>query len=264
MNPTKKTFIHPTAIIDPDAQLGLNVQVGPYSIVENDVHIGDETQIDSHVLIAAGSRLGAGCKIFKGAVVGTAPQDLKFGGEDSKLVIGDRTIIREFCTLNRGTAHGGMLTKVGNDCFLMAYVHIAHDCEIGNHVILANSISMAGHIEIDDYVSIGGMSVIHQFVKIGCHAFIGGWSRIAQDVPPYILATGETVKYYGPNSIGLKRRGFSDEQIRIIKKAYRFIYGSKLNLKQAVSAIHSDMEITEEVKVILDFIECSDRGLSGR
>ncbi len=256
--------IHPTAIVDPQAQLGAGVSIGPFSIVEGNVLLGDACQVYSHTLIASGARLGADCRVHKGAVIGTIPQDLKFQGEASELSVGDRTIIREFCTLNRGTRHGGMKTVVGSDCLLMAYVHVAHDCIIGDHVVIANAVNMAGHIEIHDYASIGGMTVIHQFVKIGRFAFIGGKARVTQDVPPFILTTGERMKYYGPNLVGIKRAGFTDQQIWNIKQVYKYIYQSNLNLKQALSAIRSEMEMTDEVKTILDFIERSERGLAGR
>lgn len=256
-----QNLIHPTAIIDPKARVGAKLDIGPWSIIEENTELGDDIKIDSHALIASGTRVGNGCKISKGAVVGTAPQDLKYHDEDSTLEVGERTVIREFCTLNRGTEHGGMVTRVGNDCLLMAYVHVAHDCQIGNNVILANAVNMAGHVEIQDHASIGGVCVIHQFARIGTYAFIGGMSRVSQDVPPYILTTSEPMKYYGANSIGLRRKGFTNEQIRNIKKAYSFIYRKNLNLKQAVRAIRDEMEIEDVVKVIVDFVETSERGI---
>ncbi len=253
--------IHNSTIVGPEAQFGKNVSIGAFSIIEDDVSIGENCQIDSTVLIANGARLGMDCQVSHGAVLATNPQDLKFGGEKSELRIGDRTVIREYCTLNRGTEHGGGITQVGSDCLLMAYAHVAHDCKLGNHVILANAVNMAGHVEIHDNVSIGGLTAIHQFVKIGKYAFIGGSSRVAQDVPPYILTTGEPLKYYGPNSIGLKRQGFSNDQILSIKRAYKLVYRSKLNLVQAVDAIKNDLEQSEVIKAILDFIENSVRGI---
>ena len=253
--------IHKSAIISSKAKLGTDVSVGAFSIIEDDVSIGNETRIDSSVLIANGARLGKGCEVSQGVVLATKPQDLKFGGEESELRVGDRTVLREYCTLNRGTEHGGGITQVGSDCLLMAYTHVAHDCKLGNQVILANAINMAGHVNIEDNVIIGGITAIHQFVKIGKYAFIGGLSRVTQDVPPYILTTGDPLKYYGPNSIGLKRQGFTTDQILSIKRSYKLIYRSKLNLVQAVDAIKNELELTKEVEVILDFIENSDRGI---
>lgn len=261
MDKTENLKIHKSALISSEARLGNNVSIGAFSIIEDDVSIGVNCQIDSMVLLANGTRLGENCHISHGAVLATNPQDLKFGGEKTELMVGDRTYIREYCTLNRGTGHGGGLTRVGSDCLLMAYVHVAHDCKLGNNLILANAINMAGHVEIHDNASIGGLTAIHQFVKIGKYAFIGGSSRVSQDVPPYVLTTGEPLRYFGPNSIGLKRQGFSSDQILSIKRAYKLIYRSKLNLTQAVDAIHNDLESTEEVRVILEFIENSDRGI---
>ncbi len=256
--------MHSTALIDPKAKLGTEVTVGPFSIIEDNVSIGANTRIDSHSVITSGVSIGKECHIFNSVVLGTAPQDLKFGGEQSELVIGDRTIIREFCMLNRGTASGGGVTTIGNDCMLMAYCHIAHDCHIGDNVILANVATLSGHVTIEDNVGVGGLSAFHQFVQVGQHCFIGGMARVSQDVPPYVLTSGFEMKYHGPNSIGLRRRGFTNDQIQAIKHAYSFIYRSKLNLTQAVKAIHDDMEITPEVQTILDFIEKSKRGLMGR
>ncbi len=263
MDTYRNDQIHTSSIINEGAEFGRGVTVGPYSIIEGNVKIGDNTRVDSHVLIAGGAEIGNDCKIAKGAVLSTTPQDLKFEGEESRLIVGDRTVIREYCTLNRGTEHGGGVTEVGADCLLMAYVHIAHDCKIGNHVILANAINMAGHIEIHDFAAVGGICAIHQFVRIGKYAFVGGHTRIPKDVPPFVLTAGNEFKYYGLNSVGLRRRGFSNERISGIKKAYKFIYRSKLNIKQALKAIHEDMEITEDIQAILEFFESSERGIMG-
>ncbi len=256
--------MHPTAIIHPEAVLGAEVQVGPFSIIERGVRIGARTRIEAHALIARGANIGEDCRILQGAVVSNPPQDLKYRNEPSDVTIGDRTIIREYCTIHRGTEHGGLHTTVGSDCLLMAYSHVAHDCHIGNCVIIANAVNMAGHVVIEDFASLGGVAVIHQFVRIGSYAFIGGLARVSQDVPPYVLATGNPMKYYGPNAIGLKRRGFTAEQILTIKRTYLYIYRSKLNLTQAVEAIKNDMEMTPEVAAILKFIDKSERGLIGR
>ncbi len=248
------------AIVNKDAQIGNNVTISPFSIIEDDVFIDDGTEIGANVYIASGTKIGKNCKIFHNAVLGTIPQDLKFENEKTTLEIGDGTIIREFCSLNRGTKHSGK-TEVGKNCFLMMYVHIAHDCQIGNNVIIANATNMAGHVEIHDYVNISGLCPIHQFVKIGKHSFIGGGYRVPKDVPPYILASGEPLSYIGPNIVGLTRRGFSKEVISRLKETYRIIYKMNLNVSQAVQKIKSDLEIIPEIKDVLDFIEKSERGI---
>ena len=254
------SFIHPTAIVDADSIIGDNVEIGAFSIVEKNVKIGDNTKVSSNVLIKEYSSIGSDCKIFKGAVVGEVPMDLKFEGEESSLEVGDRTTVREFCTLHRGTKDK-KITKIGSDCLLMSYSHVAHDVIIGDNVIVSISVNIAGHAEVDDYAIIGGCTPVHQFCKIGKHAFIGGGRLILQDVPPYILATGEPLKYAGVNSVGLRRRKFSLNARTQIKKAYSLIYQSKLNLSQAIKQIKSDFDDSPEIKTILEFIERSDRGL---
>ncbi len=251
---------HPTAIVDPKAKIGGGVTIGPYAVVYDDVVIGDGCQIGSHVLIHAGTRMGQNCRVFNGAVLGTDPQDLKYAGEKTTLEIGDDTTVREFCTLNRGSSHR-MKTIVGSKTLLMAYVHIAHDCIIGNNVILANAVNMAGHVTIEDYVSIGGMTPIHQFVKIGKHSFIGGGLRVSKDVPPYILAADDPLTYEGINRVGLSRRGFSSEILTQLRRAYKLIYRSKLNVSQALNQIESTMELIPEIQDIIEFIKTSERGI---
>ncbi len=254
------THIHPTAVVDPRARLGENVTIGPYTIVEGDVEIGDHTSIASHVLIADGARIGAHCKIHHGAVISTLPQDLKFGGEKTTFEIGDRTTVREFCTLNRGTKMRGKST-VGSDCLLMAYTHVAHDCVVGNNVILANAVQLAGHVTVEDWAIIGGLSGVHQFCRIGQHVMIGGHFRVAKDVPPYILASEEPLRFIGLNSVGLRRRGFPEATMSALKKAYRLLYRSNLNVSQAVARIREEVELIPEVQNVLDFIADSERGL---
>ncbi|HFB67603.1 MAG TPA: acyl-ACP--UDP-N-acetylglucosamine O-acyltransferase, partial [Calditrichae bacterium] len=217
--------IHPTAVVSDKAELGTHVIVGPYAVIEEDVIIGDGCQIGPHVYVHSGTRLGQRVRVEKGAVLGTDPQDLKYGGEKTYLEIGDDTTIREFATLNRGTDFH-YKTVVGKNCFLMAYVHVAHDCIIGDNVVIANSVQMAGHVEIDDFAGIGGLTAIHQFVRIGKHCFVGGGLRVTKDVPPYVLAMGDPIRYGGTNFVGLKRRGFSSETLRLIKRAYRTVYQS--------------------------------------
>ena len=251
--------IHPTAIIDPKARVGSGVSIGPYSIIEGDVEIGDHTKIQSHVLLADGSRIGKNCQIFHGAVLSTLPQDLKFAGEETTLEIGENTVIREFCDLNRGTKHRGM-SKIGKNSFLMAYTHVAHDCFIGERVILANGVQLAGHVTIEDWVTIGGLVPVHQFCTIGKHSFIGGGFRVVQDVPPYILAAGEPLAFKGLNIIGLKRRNFTPETILQLRKCYRFLYQSKLNTSQALERIQAEVELIPEVKSVLEFIQKTERG----
>jgi UDP-N-acetylglucosamine acyltransferase len=253
-------MIHPTALVHPRAELGDGIEIGPYSIIEDDVIIGNNCKIQSHVYIDSGTRLGEGIKISKGAVLGTAPQDLKYKGEKTYLEVGEGTAIREFATLNRGTDYS-YKTVVGKNCFLMAYCHIAHDCIIGNNVIISNAVNMAGHVEIDEYVGIGGLTAIHQFVKIGQHCFVGGGLRVQKDIPPYILAMGEPMQYGGVNHVGLSRRGFSSEVLREIKRAYKIYYFRNLTKKEAMEQIRKELNPFPEIEVILQFLERSERGV---
>ncbi|MFC1726399.1 acyl-ACP--UDP-N-acetylglucosamine O-acyltransferase [candidate division KSB1 bacterium] len=252
--------IAPTAIVSENAVLGKNVSIGHFSIIEDNVVIGDNTEIMSHVLICSGTRLGKNCKIFKGAVLGTIPQDLKFGGEDSYLEIGDNNTIREFCTLNRGTKDRGK-TSLGNNCLLMAYAHIGHDSDVRNNVIIANSVNLAGHVLIEDFAGIGGDTSIHQYCKVGIHSFTGGGFRIVRDVPPYVLAAGEPLKYYGLNRVGLKRKGFSSETLDIIKKFYSYFSNPDITFSRAFEEIDRNIEKIPEIEHALEFIKSSKRGL---
>jgi len=252
--------IHPTAIISKKAELGKNLTVGPYSIIEDDVVIGDGCIVGPHVVIYNGARLGNNIKIYQGASVSNHPQDLKFANEKTLFEIGDGTIIREFATLHRGTIELGT-TKVGKNCLLMAYTHVAHDCIVGDNCILANLVQLGGHVEIDDWVIVGGATVVHQFEKIGRHAMIGGGFRVTSDVPPFVLAAGEPLKFNGLNTIGLRRRGFSNEQIMKLKEIYNIIFGKKFNLSQAIEKVNQEFEEDEMVKYILNFIENSKRGI---
>lgn len=246
--------------ISKKAKIGKNVTVKSFTIIEDDVEIGDNVEIASNVLIADGARISDNVKIHHGAVIATVPQDLKFGGEVTTLEIGEGTVVREYATLNRGTNHSKK-TVIGSNCFIMAYAHVAHDCRIGNNVILANSIQMGGHVSIDDYTIIGGSVAIHQFSKIGERVMVGGGFRVVKDLPPYILAGGYPLKYEGLNVIGLRRKGFSNEQISIIKKAYDLIYHSEFNFGDAVKKIKDDFEMTPEILNITNFIESSERGI---
>lgn len=245
--------IHSTAIVHPDVKMGENCSVGPHTIIEPNVSIGAGTSIASNILIGEYTRIGEACKIHHGAVVGTIPQDLKFEGEKSTLEIGDRTTIREFATLNRGTKALGK-TVIGNDVLLMAYVHVAHDCIIGDQVILSNATQLGGHVEIEDYVISGGLVAIHQFVKIGMHAMISGGAKVSKDICPYIKVAREPLKPVTLNTVGLKRRGFSDASLRILKHAFRLLFRSHLNITQAVDAIEEKVTQTEELHHLLQFI----------
>lgn len=256
----KNTGVHPAAVVDPGAKIGENVSIGPYTIVADNVEIGSGTRIDSNARICYGARIGRDCRIFHGAVIGEIPQDLKFTGEESIAVIGDRTKIREYATIHRGTKDREK-TEVGSDCLLMAYSHVAHDCIIGDHVIMANTVQLAGHVTIHDWAYIGGMVGVHQFTHIGKHAFIGGGFRCTQDVPPYILAAGEPLKFSGLNVVGLRRRGFSNDTIGQLKEAYRLIYRSEFNISQALEQIQSGFELSEEIGEVVSFIQQSKRGI---
>lgn len=253
--------VHETAIVDDDAELEPGVVVGPYAVIGPRVTVGSGTEIGPHVYIERDTSVGEECRIFKGAVLGTDPQDLKFKGERTRLEVGDRTVIREYATLNRGTSAQGR-TVVGSDCLLMAYTHVAHDCELGNHVILSNSVNMAGHVVIEDWVVVGGLTPIHQFVRIGAHAFIGGGSRIPQDIPPYCRAAGNPPKLYGLNAVGLERRGFSQETRKALKQAYRHVFMSGLNVSQGVARAEGAAELIPEVRHFLSFIKESERGIT--
>ena len=254
--------VHETAIVDPRAELGPGVVVGPFAIVGPAVVVGANTRIGPRVLIEKDTMIGTDCRIANGAVLGTDPQDLKYEGERTFLEVGDRTVIREFATLNRGTAASGR-TVVGSDCLLMAYCHIAHDCELGNHVIISNATNMAGHVTIEDWAIVSGLVAIHQFVRIGAHAFVGGGSRVPQDVPPYCRVVGNpSPKLYGLNTVGLERRGLSREVRRRLRKAYRILFQSDLNLSRAVSRVEAEEDLLcPEVGYFLDFIRNSTRGV---
>lgn len=255
------TRLHPTAIVDPDAELGEGVIIGPWSMVGPNVKIGDGTEIRSHVLIEKNTTVGADCVIHQGAVLGTDPQDLKYRNEETFLEVGDRTAIREYATANRGTAQVAK-TVIGHDCLLMAYSHVAHDCQIGNNVILSNAVNMAGHVTIEDWATIGGLTAIHQFVRIGAHAFVGGASRTSQDVPPYTKAAGSPMKLYGLNSVGLDRRGFTPEVRQSLKRAYRIIFQSNLPLSKSLDQAEAECKDLPEVGHFVAFIRSSKRGVT--
>jgi len=247
-------------IINNKAKIHKSVKIGPFSIIDENVSVGKNTVIGPHVHIFPNTIIGEDNIIHQGSVIGGDPQDLKFNNEKSKLIIGNRNTIREYCTLNRGTEATGK-TVIGDDCLLMAYVHVAHDCIVKDKVILANSVQLAGHSIINYHAIIGGMTGIHQFCRVGEHSFVGACRVVLQDVPPYILATGDPLKYSGINSVGLRRRNFSAEQRNIIKKVYKIIYLSKFNVRQSISNIKKTLKETDEINNILRFINESERGL---
>ena len=255
-------MIHPTAIVSPEAEIGSDVKIGPYSIIRENVAIGDGTEIGPHVTIDPFVTIGPNCQIFQFASVGAAPQAIKFEGEETHVKIGRNTVIREFVTINRGTAFGGGVTEVGEENFLMAYCHIAHDCKTGRQVILANNATLAGHITIEDYVTVGGLVAIHQFVRVGKYAYIGGKSAVVKDVPPYVIAAGDRATLHGLNSVGLKRRGISSEAISALKKAYRIIFRIGLTLNEALERVKADVEQIPEVAEFVSFLESSTRGIT--
>ena len=253
-------MIQPLAYVHPQAKVASNVIIDPFVTIEKNVEIGEGTWIGHHATIMEGARIGKNCRIFPGAVISAIPQDLKFDGEETTVHIGDNTTIREFVTVNRGTK-ANYKTVIGKNCLLMAYVHVAHDCVIGNNVILANAATLAGHIEIDDYAIVGGLAAVHQFVKIGAHSMISGGGMARKDIPPYTKAAREPLSYVGVNSIGLRRRGFTNEQINQIQDIYRIIYRKNYNVSQAVNIIEADVPATPERDEILTFISSSTRGI---
>ena len=256
-------MIHPTAIVDPTAEIDEGVEIGPYTIVQKNVIIGQGTRIGPHVVIGEGTQIGQRCQVYQFASVGEAPQALAYRGEKTFLTLGDQNIVREFVTLNRGTAGGGGKTVIGNQNLFMAYSHVAHDCHLGNQVILANGATLAGHITIEDHAIIGGLSAVHQFCRIGTHAFISGMTGITLDVPPYMLASGSRARLFGPNTVGLKRFHFSEASMKALKKAYRIIFRSDLTLEKAVKQVKEDgISQLPEVQHLLQFIQQSKRGIS--
>jgi UDP-N-acetylglucosamine acyltransferase len=253
--------IHPSAIVDPGAKLGRNVSVGAYSIIGPHVVIGDDCWIGPQVVINGPTRIGKENRIYQFTSIGEAPQDLKYAGEATELEIGDRNTIREFATINRGTVNGGGITRVGNDNFLMAYIHIAHDCTIGNSSIFANNASLAGHVDIGNQVILSGFTLVHQFCSVGDHAFTGMGSAISKDVPPYLMVTGNPAHPHGINSKGLMRRGFSPEAIRAIKHAYKILFRCGLSLDEAKRKITTMADEIEELKLFSTFLKQSRRSI---
>jgi UDP-N-acetylglucosamine acyltransferase len=254
-------MIHATAIVHPRAKLAADVSVGPYSIVGEHVEIGEGSEIGAHVVIEGRTRIGANNRIFAHSVIGGAPQDKKYAGEPTGLEIGDRNLIREFCTFNCGTAQDAGTTRIGSDNWIMAYAHVAHDCQVGNHTTFANAASIAGHVHVGDHAVLGGFTGVHQFVLIGAHSMTAGATLLLQDLPPYVMAAGNAAKPFGINSEGLKRRGFGEEQITEIRRAYKTLYRSGLTLEEAKSAIGEQAGKVPALKILIDFLERSRRGI---
>lgn len=252
--------IHPTALVDASAHLGDDVEVGPWAIIGPQCTIGNGTQIAARATLERNVRLGERVQIGIGAILGGDPQDLKYRGEETWVDIGDETSVREYATINRGTAHS-ITTSIGRNCFLMSYVHLAHDCHIGDHVIISNGTQLAGHVTVEDKATISGLCAVHQFSRIGRHSFIGGCSRVAQDVPPFVRAVGNPIKLFGLNSVGLRRTGFEEDVVRELKRAYRLCFRSDLNLGQGVERARAELALFPDVQHFLDFIEASQRGV---
>ena len=251
---------YPRANVHPGARIGAGVTIAPYVTIEDDVVIGDDSEIMANAVIMSGTRLGERCRVFPGAVVGAEPQDLKFDGEYSTLEVGHDTTIRECCTVNRGTAAAGK-TVIGSHCLLMAYVHVAHDCIVGDRVVLANNVNLAGHVEVGDHAVLGGTAAVHQFVKIGAHVMLGGGALLRKDVPPFVTAAREPVRFAGVNKTGLERRGFTPEQIDAIGKAYRLLFAPGFSRAEALDLIARDLPDSEHRRAIVDFVNASNRGI---
>jgi UDP-N-acetylglucosamine acyltransferase len=255
-----KTRIHPTAIVSSDAELAPDVEVGAYAIIGENCKVASGCVISPRVTLERNVLLGHNVKVGIGTILGGAPQDLKYAGEETTVEIGDGTVIREYSTINRGTAHS-FKTSVGRNCLLMSYVHLAHDCHIGNNVILSNVVQLAGHVTVEDKAIISGLSAAHQFVRIGRQSFIGGMSRVSKDIPPFLKAVGNPVKLYGLNTVGLQRGGMEEDTIRELKRAYRLLFRSEMNVTQAIEHARTELEPLPEVKELIQFVEASERGV---
>ena len=253
-------LIHPTALIDPSAELGRGVAIGPYSIIGPNVTVGDKCRLGPRVTLTRNVRLADGVTVGDGSILGGDPQDLKYAGEETWVEVGEDTIIREYSTINRGTT-ATFKTSVGARCFIMTYVHLAHDCQVGDDVVIANATQCAGHVTIHDRAVLSGLNAVHQFVTIGTYAFVGGGSRVNQDIPPYVKAVGNPMELYGLNSIGLQRAGFSGETVAALKRAYRLFFNSDLNLSQAMERARTELPPFAEVERFLAFVESSERGV---
>ncbi len=254
-------MIHQTAIIDPGARIGANVSIGPYSIIGANVEIGDNTVIGPHVVIKGHTRIGRDNRIFQFCSLGEVPQDKKYAGEETRLEIGDRNTIREFCTFNLGTVQDAGVTRIGNDNWIMAYVHVAHDCQVGNHTTFANNSQLAGHVTVEDWAILGGYTGVHQFCRVGAHVMTAVGTVVLQDIPPYLMAAGNTAQPYGINVEGLKRRGFTPESITALKRAYRTLYKSGLMLEEAKEKLAQEAKTQPDIQLLSDFLNISKRGI---
>jgi UDP-N-acetylglucosamine acyltransferase len=252
--------IHPTAVVDAAARLGQDVDIGPYAVVGPAVEIGDGSRLGPHVVLEQNVRLAEGVQIGAGSILGSAPQDVKYRGEESWVEVGSRTVIREHTTVNRGSSATG-LTSIGGDCFLMTYVHIAHDCRLGDGVTIANATQLSGHVTVEDRATLSGLIAIHQFVTIGTHAFVGGASRVNQDIPPYVKAVGNPIELFGLNSVGLQRAGFPPETLAALKRAYRLLFNSALSRSEARAALADEAARCAEVSRLVDFVTTARRGV---
>ena len=261
MNAPSRNRVHPTAVVEPGARLAADVEVGPYTVIGGEVEIGAGSRIGPHTVITGHTRLGENCQVAQFASLGEAPQDKKYAVEPTRLDIGPDTTIREFCTLNRGTAQGGGVTRIGAGNWIMAYVHVAHDCQIGNRIVFANNAQLAGHVHVDDDVILGGFTVVHQFCRIGAHAITGLGTIVLQDVPPYVKASGNPAKPYGINAEGLRRRGFTAAAISGLKRAYRTLYRSGLTLEEAKREIAKSAQDIPELAPLLEFVAAPGRGI---
>jgi UDP-N-acetylglucosamine acyltransferase len=255
------TSIHPTAIVDPRARLGEGVRVGPYTVIDGDVEAGEGTTIGAHCVVTGHTRIGRDNRIFHFCSIGEANQDKKYRGEPTRLEIGDRNTIREYCSINRGTAQDRGATTVGNDNWIMAYCHIAHDCVVGDHTVFANNATLAGHVWIGDHTVLGGFTGVHQFVRVGAHVMAGVSSVVLQDIPPYVTVAGHPCAPHGINSEGLKRRGFTPEALSALKRAYKTLYKSGLTLADARAELERQAQTAPEVRAIVDFLAASTRGI---
>ena len=253
--------VHPTAIVDPKAELGEYVEVGPYSVIEAGVTVGAGCQVGPFCRFQGPTTIGTGNRFMSHCSIGVQPQDLKFKGDPTRLEIGDNNTIREYCTLNLGTAQDIGITRVGDNNWIMAYAHVAHDCQVGSNVVLANASQLAGHVQLGDYVILGGGTLVHQFCRIGAHAFTAGGSVVLRDVPPYVMAGGNSARPHGINSEGLKRRGFSSEAIESIRRAYKTLYRLKLSFEEAKATIAEQARTVDQIKILSEFLASTERGV---
>ncbi|QWR78726.1 acyl-ACP--UDP-N-acetylglucosamine O-acyltransferase [Candidatus Magnetomonas plexicatena] len=256
-----KPDIHPTAIVGQSAKLSDDTSVGPYCIIGDNVTIGKGTKLMSNIVLDGTVEIGEDCQIYPFTSIGLPPQDLKYDGRATKIRIGNKNIIREYTTIHRASVGGDGITEIGNNNFIMAYVHIAHDCKLGNSIVMANAATLAGHVSVGDHAVFGGIVAVHQFTRIGAYAMVGGFSGIGQDIPPFMMASGPRARLYGPNVIGLKRHGFTDDRIQNLKRAYKVLFRDKLTLKEALDKVISELGHIDDIKKLTEFISQNTRGI---